>query len=176
MLLTLLQNRRSYRRFQKKKVEPEKIDQLIEAVLRSPSGRGISPWEFVVVTDEGLLQKLSAVKEHGSAFLKNAPLAMVVCVDPGKQDIWIEDAAIASIIIHLTAASLGLGGCWIQIRERMHKGNDPAEPHVIKLLNLPAGFKVLSIVAVGYPDEEKQPHPREKLAYEKVHREVYGGK
>ena len=156
-------------------MEPEKIDQLIEAVLRSPSGRGIKPWEFVVVTDEAMLEKLSGVKEHGSAFLKDAPLGIVVCADSGQQDIWIEDASIASIIIHLAAASLGLGGCWIQIRERMHKGNEPAEPHVIKLLNLPAHYKVLSIVAVGYPDEKKQPHPKEKLATEKVHREVYGG-
>ena len=176
MLIKLLQDRRSYRKFLNKKVEPEKIDQLIEAALRAPSGRALNPWEFVVVTDEEMLEKLSGVKEHGSAFLKNAPLGIVVCADPSKQDIWIEDASIASIIIHLTAASLGLGGCWIQIRNRMHKGDEPAEPHVIKLLNLPADYKVLSIVAVGYPDEEKQPHPKEKLAYDKVHREVYGGK
>ena len=176
MLVALLQKRRSFRKFSEKKVEPEKIDQLIEAALRSPSGRGINPWEFVVVTDEGTLEKLSMAKEHGSAFLKNAPLGIVVCADPGKQDIWIEDASIASIIIHLTAASLGLGGCWIQIRERMHKGSEPAEPHIKKLLNLPAHFKVLSIVAVGYPDEQKPPHPKEKLPYEKIHREVYGGK
>lgn len=176
MLVALLQERRSFRKFSEKKVEPEKIDQLIEAALRSPSGRGINPWEFVVVTDEGTLEKLSMAKEHGSAFLKDAPLGIVVCADPGKQDIWIEDASIASIIIHLTAASLGLGGCWIQIRERMHKGSEPAEPHIKKLLNLPAHLKVLSIVAVGYPDEQKPPHPKEKLLYEKIHREVYGGK
>ena len=91
MLVSLLQERRSFRKFAGKKVEPEKIEQLIEAALRSPSGRGINPWEFVVVTDEGVLEKLSMAKEHGSAFLKNAPLAIVVCADPDKQDIWIED-------------------------------------------------------------------------------------
>ena len=176
MVLSVLQNRRSIRKFLKKKVESETIDQIIEAALRSPSGRGINPWEFIVVTDEGILEKLSMSKEHGSAFLKNAPLGIVVCADPGKQDIWIEDAAIASIIIHLAAASLGLGSCWIQIRERMFKGNEPAEPYIIKLLNLPPHLKILSIVAIGYPDEQKPPHPKEKLPYEKIHREAYSKK
>ena len=176
MFISVLEKRRSIRKFLKQKVEAEKIDQLIEAALRSPSGRGINPWEFVVVTDENILEKLSRAKEHGSAFLKNAPLAIVVCADPGKQDIWIEDASIATTIIHLAASSMGLGSCWIQIRKRMLKGNEPAEPYAMELLKIPANLKVLSIVAVGYPDEQKPPHPKEQLPYEKVHRDVYGGK
>ena len=98
MLLSLLQKRRSIRKFTDKKVETEKIDALIEAALRAPSGRGIYPWEFVVVTDEAVLEKLSLAKDKGGAFIKNAPLGVVVCADPDKTDIWIEDASIASII------------------------------------------------------------------------------
>jgi len=176
MLISLLQKRRSIRKFQDKKVENEKIDTLIEAALRSPSGRALNPWEFVVVTDKGILEKLSKSKEHGSAFLNGAPLGIVVCADPAKQDIWIEDAAIASTIIHLTAADLGLGSCWIQIRQRMHKGNEPAEPYIAEILGLPKHLKVLSIVAIGYPAEEKPPHEKEKLQHDKVHRNRYGKK
>jgi len=176
MLISLLQKRRSFRKFQDKKVEAEKIDTLIEAALRSPSGRALNPWEFVVVTDKDILEKLSMAKEHGSTFLKGAPLGIVVCADPAKQDIWIEDAAISSVIIHLTAASLGLGGCWIQIRERMHKGNEPAEPYIAKVLGLPKNLKVLSMVAIGYPAEEKPGHEKDELQYDKVHRNRYGGK
>lgn len=174
MFISLLQKRRSIRKFQDRKVEAAKIDTLIEAALRSPSSRGINPWEFVVVTDEGLLEKLSRSKEHGSAFLRNAPLAMVVCADARRQDVWIEDASIASIIVHLAAASSGLGSCWIQIRDRMHKGKEPAESYVAEVLNLPKGLRVLSIVAIGYPAEEKPPHEKEKLQYEKIHRNRYG--
>ena len=176
MFISLLQKRRSIRKFQDKKVETEKIDTLIEAALRSPSGGAKNPWEFVVVTDKDLLEKLSMAKERGSALIKGASLGIVVCADPGKQDIWVEDAAIASTIIHLAATDLGLGSCWIQIRERMHKGNQPAESYITELLSLPKDLKVLSMVAIGYPDEEKPGHEKEKLQYEKIHRNRYGQK
>ena len=74
MLLSVLQKRRSIRKFEPLKVEAEKIDLLIEAALRSPSSRAIYPWEFVVVTDREILGKLSKSKNFGSAFLADAPL------------------------------------------------------------------------------------------------------
>ena len=175
MLLSLLQKRRSIRKFTDQKVETEKIDALIEAALRAPSGRGIYPWEFVVITDEAVLEKLSRAKDKGGAFIKNAPLGIVVCADPDKTDTWIEDASIASIIVQLAAESLGLGSCWIQIRNRMHDSTEPAEPYITELLNLPSNLKVLSMVAIGYPAEEKAPHSKEKLQFGKIHRNLYGG-
>ena len=147
---------------------------LIEVALRSPSSRGFNPWEFIVITRRELLEKLSRAKAHGASFLKNAPLGIVVSADPEKCDIWIEDASIASIFIHLAAHSLGLGSCWIQIRERMHDERKSAEEYVAEALNIPKGLKVESIVAVGYPDEKKQPHGKEKLQYGKVHVDQYG--
>jgi nitroreductase len=176
MLISLLQRRRSIRRFQERKIEPEKIDQLMEAALRAPTSMGHNPWEFVVATDEVVLERLSRAREHGSAFIKNAPLGIVVCADPDKSTVWIEDAAIASIILHLTAASLGLGSCWIQIRERMHDGTKTAGAYLAEVLNLPENLKVLSMVAVGYPAEEMPGHGKETLPYEKVHRNRYGQK
>ena len=176
MLVSLLQGRRSIRRYQERKIEPEKVDKLMEAALRAPTSMGHNPWEFVVVTDEAVLQGLSRAKEHGSTFIKKAPLGIVVCADPDKSDVWIEDASIASIILHLTAASLGLGSCWIQIRERMHDGTKTAEAYLAELLNLPENLKVLSMVAVGYPAEEKPGHGKETLLYGKVHRNRYSEK
>lgn len=118
MFMSLIQKRRSIRRFLAKQVEPEKMDLLAEAALRSPSSRGLRPWEFIFVTDRSLLEKLSRAKSYGSSHLKNAPLAIVVCADPAKCDVWIEDSSIASTFIQLAAESLGLGNCWIQIREK----------------------------------------------------------
>ena len=173
MFISMLQKRRSYRKFTDQPVEAEKIDQLIEAALRAPSGRGIYPCEFVVVTDKQMLETLSTAKAQGAAFLKGAPLGIVVCADAQRQDVWIEDAAIASITLHYAAASLGLGGCWVQFRKRAHSDGRPGDDHVAEILNLPERLKVLSIVAIGYPGENKAPHAREKLLYENVHREVY---
>lgn len=174
MLNSVLEKRRSIRRFQEKRIEPEKIDTLIEATLRSPSSMGRNPWEFIVVTDKTILQTLSRAKEHGSAFMKNAPLGVVICADPDTSDVWIEDASIASIVLHLTATSLGLGSCWVQIRERMHDSSKTAEKFIAEVLNLPENLRVLSMVGIGYPAEEKPGHGKETLPYGKVHWNRYG--
>ena len=174
MFIPLIQKRRSIRRFLKRDVEPEKIDLLVEAALRAPSSRGLNPWEFIVITESEKLERLSTAKEHGSSFLKNASLGIVVCADPKKCDVWVEDTSIASIFIHLAALSLSLGSCWIQIRDRMHNDMMTAEEYIAGVLKIPANLKVESIVAIGYPDEEKPPHAKEELQYEKVHNNVYG--
>ena len=174
MFLSLVQKRRSIRRYEDKPVEPEKIDRLIEAALRAPSSRGFNPWEFVVVADGVLLEKLSKAKPHGASFLKDASLGIVVCVDPEKCDVWIEDASIASIYIHLAAESMELGSCWIQIRKRMHDQTKTADQYIRELLNVPENLNVESIIAIGYPAEMKSPHSKEDLQYDKVHYNVYG--
>ncbi|NOZ25148.1 MAG: hypothetical protein GXO94_03520 [Nitrospirae bacterium] len=174
MFMPLIRKRRSIRRFQDREVEAGKIDLIIEAALRAPSSRSLNPWEFIVVTDRDLLEGLSRAKEHGSSFLKNAPLGVVVCADPDRCDVWIEDASIASIFIHLAAESLGLGSCWIQIRKRMYDKGNTAEERVAALLNIPENLRVESIIAIGYPDEEKPPHGVEELQYGKVHLNRYG--
>ena len=82
MFIDLLRSRRSIRKFEDRPVELEKVDLLVEAVLRSPSSRGSNPWEFVVVNDPAIINRLSTAKPHGASFLANAPLAIVVCADP----------------------------------------------------------------------------------------------
>jgi nitroreductase len=174
MFMPLIQKRRSIRRFLDKPLEKEKIDLLVEAALRSPSSRGINPWEFIVVTDRDELEKLAGAKEHGSAFLKHAPLGIVVCANPAKSDVWIEDASIASIVIHLAAASMDLGSCWIQIRERMCNESQTAQVYIAERLNIPPDLQVESIIAIGYPSEEKKGHSQDELQYEKVHSGSFG--
>ena len=169
-MIELLRKRRSIRKFTQEKVDAATIDILIEALLRAPSSRGISPWEFVVVDDRELLANISRSKEHGSEFLKDAPLAIVVCADSTKSDVWVEDCAIASIIAQLAALSLGLGSCWVQIRQRMHEGGSSAEEYVRELLGLPVHIKVESIIGIGHPGETKRPVPAKDLYYEKVKR------
>ncbi len=174
MFIDLLRWRRSVRKYLEKPVESEKVDLLLEAALRSPSSRGLNPWEFVVVTDRALLAELSRAKTHGSSFLKGAPLGIVVCADPERSSVWVEDAAIATTILHLAALSQGLGSCWVQIRGRRHDDTRTSSAYVANLLGLPAGREVEAIVAVGYPAEEKAPHPHEALQFDKVSHERYG--
>ena len=174
MFLALAEKRRSIRKFQDKAVDAETVGMLIEALLRAPTSMGKNSWEFMVVTDGDRLEKLSRAKPHGASFLKNAPLGIVVCGDPQISDVWIENSSIASIYIHLAAASLDLGSCWIQIRERAHDESMSAEAYIADVLNLPAHLKVLSIIAIGYPAESKPSHPRDSLAYDRVSLNSYG--
>lgn len=168
MFIDLLRKRRSIRQFQQKPVEREKIDLLVEAILRAPSSRSLNPWEFVVVTDPRIIGDLAKAKAHGSSFMKNAPLAIVVCADPGKCDVWIEDCSIAALIAHLAATDLGLGSCWIQIRLRDYDGRLSAEEYVREKLGLRDNIVVEAIVAIGYPREEKPGHPQTTLLYDRV--------
>lgn len=174
MFSSLLEKRRSIRKFQDKEIEAEKLDMLIEAALRAPSSMGRNPWEFIVVRDQDTLAKLSAAKPHGASFLRHAPLGIVVCADPEKSDVWVEDASIATIFILLAAESIGLGGCWIQFRKRMYDKEKSAKAYICELLNIPDKMEILSIVALGYPDEQKPPHRKKDLLYENVYFEKYG--
>jgi len=167
-MIELLRKRRSIRKFTAENIAPEAIETLIEAALRSPSSRGINPWEFILVDDPDMLGKLAKAKQHGSEFLKNAPLAIVVCADSTKSDVWIEDCSIAAIIIQLTALSLGLGSCWAQIRQRQHNFEKTAESYLQELLRLPEQFKVECILGLGHPAEKKRAVSADKLQHDKI--------
>jgi len=173
-MLDLLMTRRSIRKYKSIEIEDEKIDLILKAALLSPSSRGICPWEFIVITDKTELNELSRCKQGGSDFLKDSSLGIVVLADADKSDVWIEDTSIASIIIQLEAQDLGLGSCWIQIRDRMHDENTTAEDYIRKLLLIPHNMRVESIISIGYPDENKSGHNEDELKYEKVHISKYG--
>lgn len=174
MFADLIRQRRSIRGYAQRPVEAEKIDKLLEAALRAPSSRGLNPWEFVVVDDRPTLETLAACKPHGAGFLGKAPLGIVVCADPQRCDVWIEDCSIALIFIQLMAVSLGLGSCWIQVRKRTHADGAPARDHIARLLHLPDRLEVAAMVAIGYPAEPKPGHPREALLFERIHHNRFG--
>lgn len=174
MLIDLLRSRRSIRRFTAQPVEEEKLTLLLEAALRSPSSKGNTPWEFLVVTDRQRLEKLSLAKAHGAGLLAGAPLAIVVCADPAKSDVWVEDAAVAATLIHLEATDLGLGSCWVQIRLRQRQDQTSSQTYLADLLGLPAGLMVLAMVGIGYPTDAKGGHPHSSLCFDQVSYEQFG--
>jgi nitroreductase len=172
-MIDLLRKRRSIRKYTQERIDEKSLELLAEALLRSPSSRNIKPWEFIIVDDRELLTELSEAKEHGSAFLKGAPLGIVICADSTKSDVWVEDCSIASILVQMVAQSLGLGSCWIQIRNRKHSEKGTSEKYVQRLLGLPRHIKVESIVSIGHPNETKTPISKEKLDHHKVRRNRY---
>jgi len=168
-MIDLLRTRRSVRKFTKQTIEPEKLEILKEAILRAPSSKNSNAGEYIFVDDTDLIQKLAQCKLHGAAPLQTAKLAVVVLVDECKTAAWIEDSSIASFVAHLTAHSLGLGSCWIQIRGREYSDEKMSEEYISELLNIPEGLRVLSIVAIGYAQRQHDGHPISELDFGKIH-------
>ncbi len=171
-MLDLFKKRRSIRTFKEEKMPKEMIQDIIRAGLLAPSSKNKKPVEFIVVEDMETLQKLKACKNKGSNGLDTAPCAIAVIGDSRKSDVWIEDASIASCFMQLEAESLGLGSVWIQIRKRQSNSDD-SEKEVRKVLNIPEGYGVLNILAVGYKDENRKPYDESDIDYSKVHYERY---
>jgi nitroreductase len=169
MFYDLLKSRRSIRKFLGRDVEKEKLDLILKSALLAPSSRARRPWEFIAVSDRELLKRLSGCREHGSDFLGGAPLGIVVAADPDMCDVWVEDASIAAIIIQLSAQSLALSSCWIQVRERFHSSGIPAEEYIREVLEIPPRYRVECMIAIGYSAEEKRAYEDGELLYDKIH-------
>jgi nitroreductase len=168
-MLDLLYHRRSARRYLDKKVNTEDVKKIITAALLSPSSKNNRPWEFIIVEDPSLMEKLSKCKPHGSAFLAHAPLGIIVAGNPAKSDVWVEDCSIASILIQLEAEKLGLGSCWVQIRKRFHDKEQTASEYIRKEFNIPSNLEILSVVGIGYKEKERKPLTEEDLLWDKIH-------
>jgi nitroreductase len=172
-MINILRSRRSIRQYQKDSVDARSLEIMKEALLRCPSSMGKNPWTFIFVDDPSLLDALSRSKEHGSQFLKGAPLGIVICGDEKTSDVWVEDCSITAIVVHLIAHSLGLGSCWIQIRSRAHSKTKTAEEYVQETLGIPRSMRVECIVSVGFKAETKAPVPIDNLDYSKLRHNRY---
>jgi len=169
----LLKTRRSIRKYLPKAVEEDKINLITGAALMSPASKRSNPWEFIVVEDKQMLIKLSESRSKSSQMLADSPLGIVIIADSTKSDVWLEDASIAAIIMQLQAQDLELGSCWIQIYDREKNAQTTAEEYIRTLFQLPEQYRVLCILSVGYPNEDRKPFDIEKLDTTKIHSELF---
>ena len=100
--------------------------------------------------------------------LEGAAACIIVLGDEDKTDVWVEDCSNVILTMHYMAASLGLGSCWIQVRDRQWADGTPAEDVVRDILQLPAHLRVLSIVALGQKGMERKPFNEDRLLWDKV--------
>ena len=165
----MLFTRHSIRKYTDEPLDGEHVKLLLEAALLAPSGKSVRPWEFVVVEDKEVLAKMSECRPFGSGPVAKCKLAIVVCGDPGKTDVWVEDCTIAATYIQLQAEALGLGSCWIQMRSRFDKDNNDSADLIRELLDIPGEQQVECIIVLGHKDEVRRPVDPDKLLWEKVH-------
>lgn len=166
---SLIKQRRSTRKFTEEPLSPEQVEAILKAGLMAPSSKRSNPWQFIVVEDKEMLQKLAHCKNGGSAFLEGCSLAVVVCADVMASDVWVEDASVASIYMQLQAEDLGLGSCWCQIRNRVTEDERDSNDYVRFLLQIPYQLDVLSIIGFGHKDQVRKPFDESHLQWEKIH-------
>jgi len=150
-------NRRSIRKYKDLKVSDEIVEELLKAGMAAPSAGNEQPWEFIVLRDKDVMKKITEVHPY-SQMLLNADVAIVVCGDEDKEHykgFWVQDCSAATENILIAAEDKGLGAVWLGLYPSQERVDAIKE-----LLHLPSSVIPLSIIPVGYPDEEKAPSNR----------------
>jgi nitroreductase len=149
--------RRSIRKYKKKTISDEILQNLFSAGCSAPSAGNQQPWHFVLLDDRKILNVIHTF--HPSAkMLTEADKAILVCGDLDLEKFkgyWMIDCAAATENILLAAHSLGLGACWLGIYPR-----EGRIAGMRKLLKLPTHIIPFALVSLGYPAEIKQKEDR----------------
>ena len=164
-VMTALQARRSIRKFTDEQVSREAVDTLLHAAMSGPSACNVRPWEFYVIRDAAVLDKL-----HGASRFTNidAPLAIVVCGEQTRTSskhlaaYWVQDCSAATENILLAAVDIDLGAVWCGVYPQ-----EGAEKCVREALKLPETQIPLNIIYIGHPAESHR--PRDQYNEEYVH-------
>jgi nitroreductase len=174
-IMDIIKARKSVRKYLDNPIDREKIELCIEAARLAPSADNVQPWRFIVLDNRELIQELGRRACTGIArrtrFIANASAIIVIIADLnfvvhrigaaifGTQH-YLLDIGIAGEHIVLQAQELGIGTCWINLF------NAKA---VQKLLDIPQSYRVVSLIAMGYPADgatrNRPDHTMEKILF-----------
>lgn len=145
--------RRSIRKYKEGYVvSDDDINSILKAGMSAPSGRNLKPWHFIIVKNKETLKKISDILSN-APMMKDASLCFAVCADPKISDVlWEQDCAAATENMLLAIANIGLGGVWIGVHPREER-----KKPLMEIFKIPVGIEIFSLIAVGYPDEVKEP-------------------
>ena len=162
-LKKILSSRRSTRKFSDREVEKAKLQNIVDMALSAPPSRNTRSTRLWVVTDKGQLQTISEMRDYGAAFVKNAPVAILVMGDKEKSDLWLDNCAITATILQMAVVDEGLASCWVHVNDRPVKKDEPdgekADDYLRRELQIPSRYGILCAVALGYSDFQPAPLP-----------------
>jgi nitroreductase len=153
--MNIIRRRRSIRRYTKEEVLDNVIKKLLEAGMCAPSAGNQQPWQFIVVTEKDLLNKMSGTHLHAE-MVKQAAVAILVCGDLSREihkGYWMIDCAAATENMLLEVVKQNLGAVWIGIYPR-----EDRVKYMKNLFKLPKNIIPFATISIGHPDEEKDPH------------------
>ena len=148
--LEAIRKRRTVRRYTGDPIPRADLETIVDAGRLAATGGNRQPWEFVVVTDRGMINKLKVA----AGWMESAGAIVAVVMDPSSRW-WVEDgsAAIENILIASTA--LGYGSCWLE------GWTLPREDELKGMLGIPEGKRLLTLIPIGvpvaWPAKEKKP-------------------
>lgn len=165
----VIHTRQSIRAFHDQPVEPEKLQQILDAINRAPSAGNLQGYEVFLVTNRSCLLAL-AKAAVGQDFIEQVPLALVFCAHPARSAqkygqrgtalYCVQDATIACAYAQLAITALGLATVWVGafddelVRHAIGVGND---------------LRPVAILPIGYAAETPEHRSRRALV-ELVHR------
>ncbi len=155
--IEIIKTRRSVREYQERQIPRDALEKIVDAARFAATARNVQPWEFIVITDAGVLNKIADLAENGR-FIADAKACIAVFSIDTKY--YLEDGCAATENIMLAARSLGIGSCWVAGDKK------PYCSDVAKLLNAPGTHKLVSLISLGYPKSESEFKVKEKRALE----------
>lgn len=146
-----IKTRRSIRRFERREIPKEVIEDIVDCGRLAPSGRGVHPWEFIVITNSETRKRIADLTDYGK-FIADAPVCIAVFCQDTKY--YLEDGSAATENMLIAANAYGLGTCWVAGDKK------PYCETIRELLGVPKGYKLVSLIAMGYPAERPQKSKR----------------
>ena len=163
-----ISTRRSVRSFTSKPIAKEIVEELLRAAMSAPSAGNEQPWQFVVIDDRKMLDRIIDVNPNAK-MCKEAQAAILVCGDTTKEKypgFWVQDCSAAAQNILLAAHEKGIGSVWTgiyPIKERVEGFR--------RLLSLPENVIPFCLVPLGYP--AKQMPQVDRFQKDRVHHNVW---
>ena len=159
-------SRRSIRRYTDQPVDDATVERLLRAAMAAPSAGNQQPWRFVVLRDRATLVQIAGWHPYAK-MLPSAPVAILVCGDPGDARwsvLWSQDCSACVENMLIEAELLGLGAVWLGVHPLPER-----EAALRELLRIPESVVPFAIIPFGWPEERKEPSDRYDEA--RVHRE-----
>ena len=172
-MIEAIKNRKSIRSFSDKQIEPEKVESILRAAMRAPSAMNGQPWEFVVVDDVAVLEKLKKYSP-GAHALKAAPMAIVVLEKEilkrkvmGMTALGAHDLGACTENLWLQAVEEGLAVSWMGVM------GDKMQDTLRNILGFPKSMKAFAVLAVGYPAEGTDMTTEDRYDAKRIHYNTY---
>lgn len=158
-----IEKRASVRAFKRSSISREELAKIVDAGRRAPSGYNTQPWEFIIVTDRAILDRLGDIQ----GCISQADAAIGIVADESATKYWKEDASAAIENMLLAAVALGYASLWVEGYVLMN------EEFGKEVLQVPDRLRLLAILPIGKPDQTPRQGNKKPLK-EITYSDTYG--